>query len=38
MGAANNISLPEPLPAEIRSTAQAENRSVDEMVAEAVKR
>jgi metal-responsive CopG/Arc/MetJ family transcriptional regulator len=38
MGATNNISLPEPLLAEIRSTAQAEHRSVDEIVADAVKR
>jgi metal-responsive CopG/Arc/MetJ family transcriptional regulator len=38
MGAANNISLPEPLLAEIKSAAQAEHRSVDEVLADAVKR
>ena len=38
MGAANNISLPEPLLAEIQSAAQAEHRSVDEVLTEAVKR
>ena len=38
MGAANNISLPEPLLAEIRSAAQAEHRSVDEVLSDAVKR
>ena len=38
MGAANNISLPEPLLAEIRSAAQAEHRSVDEVLIDAVKR
>jgi metal-responsive CopG/Arc/MetJ family transcriptional regulator len=36
--AANNISLPEPLLAEIRSAAQAEHRSVDEVLSDAVKR
>jgi metal-responsive CopG/Arc/MetJ family transcriptional regulator len=38
MGAANNISLPEPLLAEIRSAAQAEHRSVDDVLTDAVKR
>ncbi len=38
MGVANNISLPEPLLAEIRSAAQAEHRSVDEVLTDAVKR
>ena len=38
MGIANNISLPEPLLAEIRSAAQAEHRSVDEVLTDAVKR
>jgi metal-responsive CopG/Arc/MetJ family transcriptional regulator len=38
MGAVNNISLPEPLLTEIRSAAQEERRSVDELLAEAVKR
>lgn len=38
MGAAKNISLPEPLLAEIQSAAQAEHRSVDEVLADAVKR
>ncbi len=38
MGAANNISLPEPLLAEIRNVAQAEQRSVDEVLTDAVKR
>lgn len=38
MGAAKNISLPEPLLAEIQSAAQAEHRSVDEVPADAVKR
>jgi metal-responsive CopG/Arc/MetJ family transcriptional regulator len=33
-----NISLPEPLLAEIRNAAQAEQRSVDEVFADAVKR
>ena len=38
MGAANNISLPEPLLAEIQSAAQAEHRGVDEVLTDAVKR
>ena len=38
MGAANNISLPEPLLAEIQSAARAEHRSVEEVLADAVKR
>ena len=38
MGVANNISLPEQLLAEIRSAAQAEHRSVDEVLTDAVKR
>lgn len=38
MDAANNISLPEPLLAEIRSAAQAEHRSVDEVLTDAVTR
>lgn len=38
MAAANNISLPDPLLAEIKSAAQAEHRSVDEVLADAVKR
>jgi metal-responsive CopG/Arc/MetJ family transcriptional regulator len=38
MNAANNISLPEPLLAEIQSAAQAEHRSVDEVLIDAVKR
>jgi hypothetical protein len=38
MGAANNISLPEPLLAEIRIAAQAEHRTVDEVFTDAVKR
>jgi ribbon-helix-helix CopG family protein len=38
MGAANNISLPEPLLAEIQSAAQAERRSVDEVLTDAVTR
>jgi hypothetical protein len=38
MGAANNISLPEPLLAEIRIAAQAEHRTVDEVLTDAVKR
>jgi metal-responsive CopG/Arc/MetJ family transcriptional regulator len=38
MGAANNISLPEPLLAEIQSAAQAEHRSLDEVLTDAVKR
>ena len=38
MDAANNISLPEPLLAEIQSAAQAEHRGVDEVPTDAVKR
>jgi metal-responsive CopG/Arc/MetJ family transcriptional regulator len=38
MDEANNISLPEPLLAEIQSAARAEHRSVDEVLTEAVKR
>ena len=38
MNATNNISLPEPLLAEIQSAAQAEHRSVDEVLTDAVKR
>ena len=38
MGAVNNISLPEPLLAEIQSAAQAEYRGVDEVLTDAVKR
>jgi metal-responsive CopG/Arc/MetJ family transcriptional regulator len=38
MGAVNNISLPDPLLAEIQSAAQAEHRSVDEVLSDAVKR
>jgi metal-responsive CopG/Arc/MetJ family transcriptional regulator len=38
MSAANNISLPEPLLEEIRSAAQAEQRSVDDVLTDAVKR
>jgi metal-responsive CopG/Arc/MetJ family transcriptional regulator len=38
MHAANNITLPEPLLAQIRSAAQAEHRSVDEVLTDAVKR
>ncbi len=38
MSAANNISVPEPLLAEIRSAAQAEHRSVDEVLTDAVRR
>jgi hypothetical protein len=38
MDAANNISLPEPLLAEIQSAARAEHRSVDEVLTDAVKR
>lgn len=33
-----HISLPEPLLAEIRSAAEAERRSVDEVLTDAVKR
>jgi len=35
--ATGNISLPEPLLAEIRSTAQVEHRTADEVVADAVR-
>ena len=35
--AVGNISLPEPLLAEIQSTAQAEHRTADEVVADAVR-
>ena len=38
MGAVNNISLPEPLLAEVQSAAQAEHRSVDEVLTDAVRR
>ncbi len=38
MGAANNISLPEPLLAEIQSAARAEHRTVDEVLTDAVQR
>jgi metal-responsive CopG/Arc/MetJ family transcriptional regulator len=38
MDAVNNISLPEPLLAEIQSAAQAEHRSVDEVLTDAVRR
>ena len=38
MGAANNISLPEPLLTEIQIAAQAEHRTVDEVLTDAVKR
>jgi hypothetical protein len=38
MGTANNISIPEPLLAEIQIAAQAEHRTVDEVLTEAVKR
>jgi metal-responsive CopG/Arc/MetJ family transcriptional regulator len=38
MDAINNISLPEPLLAEIQSAAEAEHRSVDEVLTDAVKR
>jgi metal-responsive CopG/Arc/MetJ family transcriptional regulator len=38
MAAANNVSVPEHLLAEIQSAAQAEGRSVDEVFADAVKR
>jgi len=38
MHAANNISLPEPLLAEIQNAAQAEHRTVDEVLTDAVKR
>jgi metal-responsive CopG/Arc/MetJ family transcriptional regulator len=35
--AANNISLPEPLLAEIESAAQAEHRTADEVAADAIR-
>jgi hypothetical protein len=38
MDAANNISLPEPLLAEIQIAARAEHRTVDEVLTDAVKR
>jgi metal-responsive CopG/Arc/MetJ family transcriptional regulator len=38
MDAANNISLPEPLLAEIQNAAQAEHRSVNGSPTDAVKR
>jgi len=38
MDTANNVSLPEPLLAQIQSAAQAEHRSVDEVLTDAVKR
>ena len=38
MDAPNNISLPEPLLAEIQSAAQAEHRSLDEVFTDAVRR
>jgi hypothetical protein len=38
MGVANNFSLPEPLLAQIQSAAQAEQRSVNEVLIDAVKR
>jgi metal-responsive CopG/Arc/MetJ family transcriptional regulator len=38
MDATNNISLPEPLLAEIQNAAEAEHRSVDEVLTDAVKR
>ncbi len=38
MDAANNISLPEPLLAEIQLAAQAEQRSVDDVLTDAVMR
>ena len=38
MSAANNISLPEPLLAEIQSAARAEHRSVDEVITDAARR
>jgi len=38
LDAANNISLPEPLPAEIQSAARAGHRSVDEVLIDTVKR
>jgi len=38
MAAGNNVLLAEPLLAEIQSVAQAEHRTVDEVLTEAVKR
>ena len=38
MGAANNISLPEPLLAEIQIAAQAEHRTVDEVLTDQLTR
>ena len=38
MDAISKIPLPEPLPAEIRSAAPAEHRSVDEVLSDALKR
>ena len=38
MAANNNIALPEALLAEIQSTAEAEHRSADEVLADAVRR
>ncbi len=38
MQAENKLSLPEPLLAEIRRAAQAEHRTVDEVLTDAVKR
>ena len=38
MDSAINISLPEPLLAEIQSAAQAEHRSVDEVLTDAARR
>lgn len=35
--AANNVSLPEPLLAEVRNAAEVEHRTVDEVLADAVK-
>jgi metal-responsive CopG/Arc/MetJ family transcriptional regulator len=38
MATGKNVSLPEPLLAEIQNAAEAEHRSVDDMLADAVKR
>jgi Arc/MetJ-type ribon-helix-helix transcriptional regulator len=38
MAATNNVSLPEPLLAQIRSAAEAEHQTVDDLVREAVER
>ena len=35
--AANNISLPEPLLAEIQSAAEAQHRTADELAADAIR-